>query len=112
MTEREANKLVLMLVYNFAAFLPPDPQGAALKKGMWMSELLKYEYQQAEDAVAKMIHTMHYPPQIADLREAMLPAVQKGLPGPVFGTKEGFDAMYTADMDHVDKLMAKLMEEL
>lgn len=116
MTDMQANKLVLLLQYNFAGFMPPDIQGAALKKGMWMAELVKHDYKPAEEAVLKMINTLHYPPQLADLRETLVPAIQRreqaALPGPTFGTQEGYDAMYTADMDRVNALMAKLMEEL
>ena len=69
MTDREANKLLLMLQYNFAGFYPQDIQGIAVKKGTWTAELVKYDYKPAEDAVKLLIQTAHFPPQIADFRE-------------------------------------------
>lgn len=117
MTEQEANRLLLMLQYNFANFYPGDVQGIAVKKGTWMAELVKHDAAKAEKAVRTMIQTMHYAPQIVDFREVIGVAVtrdemQARLPGPVFGTQEGYEAMYTADMSRVDKLMAELDEEL
>jgi len=117
MTEFEANRLLLMLQYNFAGFYPQDVRGAAIVKGTWLDEMLKYDAQRGEEAVKKLIQICHYPPKIADFREVIGVAVtrdemQARLPGPVFGTQEGFDAMYTADMSRVDRLMAELDEEL
>lgn len=115
MTEKDATRLVLMLTYNFAGFMPPEPHGAAIKKSTWISELLPYDIQNAEAAVKLLIQTAHFPPQIADFRELVGQRAQRepvGIPGPTFGTQEGYDAMYTADMDRVNALMAKLMEEL
>ena len=116
MTDMQANKLVLLLQYNFAGFMPQDIQGAALKKGMWMAELVKHDYKPAEEAVLKMINTLHYPPQLADLRETLVPAIQRkeqaALPGPTFGTDEGNAAMYTADPQHVERVFQELMRDL
>lgn len=119
MTEREADRLLLMLQYNFARFYPDDVQGIAVKKGTWMAELVKYDYGKAEKAVRDIIQTLPYPPTIYDLKSRLGhdPALtrddmQARLPGPVFGTQEGFEAMYTADLSRVDKLMAELDEEL
>lgn len=119
MTEQEANRLLLMLQYNFANFYPADVQGIAVKKGTWMAELVKYDAAKAEKAVRTMIQTMHYAPQIVDFREAMghdseltRDDIQARLPGPTFGTEEGFKAMYTANEDHVNEVMQKLMRDL
>ena len=119
MSEFDANRLVLMLIYNFAQFLPADPDGAAIKKNTWIAELLKYDVKKAEKAVRTLVETRHYPPQIADLREAMGASseltredMQARLPGPTFGSSEGYKAMYTANMERVDQLMEDLMEEL
>ena len=118
MTEQEANRLLLMLQYNFANFYPGDVQGIAVKKGTWMAELVKYDAAKAEKAVRTMIKTMHYAPQIVDFREAMgtegltRDDIQARLPGPTFGTEEGFKAMYTASEEHMNEVMAKLMRDL
>ena len=114
MTDFEANKLVIMLTYNFAGFMPADLQGAAVKKGMWLEELKKYDFKRGEAAVRSIIQTLHYPPQIADFREALGPKreTQKALTGPVYGTKEGNEAMYTADPEHVDRVFRDLMRDL
>ena len=114
MTEREANRLLLMLQYNFAGFFPNDVQGIAVKKGMWTEELLKYDAQQAEKAVKAMIRTLHYPPQIADFREHIGVETRRQplLNGPTYDTKEGVEAMYTADPEHVERVMAELMRDL
>ena len=117
MTEREANKLLLMLQYNFSTFYPNDIQGIAVKKGMWTEELLKYDAARAEKAIKTLIQTLHYAPQIADFREAMglgytRDDSQARLPGPTFGTEEGYKAMYTANEDHVREVMEKLMRDL
>jgi len=119
MTEFEANRLITMIIYNFSQFLPADPKGAALKKGTWMAELIKYDAARAEDAVRTLITTCHFPPQIADFRDAIgvggeytREDQQARLPGPTFGTPEGYRAMYTADPEHVNAVMEKLMREL
>lgn len=119
MTEFDANRLITMIVYNFAQFLPADVKGAAIKKGTWMAELMKYDAAPAEKAVRTLIQTCHYPPQIADFRDLMGAGseytrddLQARLPGPTFGTEEGYAAMYTCDMDRVNKLMADLDYEL
>ena len=119
MTEKEANRLLLMLQYNFATFYPADVQGIAVKKGTWMAELVKYDAAKAEKAVRTLIQTLHYAPQIVDFREAIGMSgeltrddIQARLPGPTFGTEEGYKAMYTADPEHVKAVMDKLMREL
>jgi len=119
MTEFDANRLLLMIIYNFAGFLPRDVQGAALVKGIWLAEFAKYDVKPAEEAVKTIINTLHYPPQIADFRDLMGAGseltrddLQARLPGPVFGTEEGYKAMYTCDMSRVDKLMADLDNEI
>ena len=119
MTEQEANRLLLMLQYNFANFYPADVQGIAVKKGTWMAELVKYDAAKAEKAVRTMIQTMHYAPQIVDFREAMghdseltRDDIQARLPGPTFDTEEGMKALYTANEDHVNEVMQKLMRDL
>lgn len=71
MTDFDANRLILMLTYNFAGFMPADVHGAAIKKGEWMTELMKYDADKSEKAVKTIIRTMHYPPQIADFLEHM-----------------------------------------
>lgn len=114
MTEQEATRLVLTLAYNFAGFLPGDPRGAALKKGLWMDELKKVDAKRGEEAIKRLVQLLHYPPQIADFREALSPAKseQAAIAGPVYGTKEGFEAMYTADERHRDEVMRKVLEEI
>lgn len=119
MTEFDANRLITMIVYNFSQFLPADVQGAAIKKGTWLAELMKYDAAPAEAAVRTMIQTLHYPPQIADFRDLMGASaeltrddLQARLPGPTFGTAEGYRAMYTADMSRVDRMMADLDTEI
>lgn len=119
MNERDANRLLLMIIYNFAGFLPRDVQGAALVKGIWLNELAKYEVRKAEEAVRTIVNTLHYPPQIADFRDLMGASaeltrddLQARLPGPTFGTAEGYRAMYTADMSRVDRMMADLDTEI
>ena len=106
MTDFEANRLVTMLAYNFPQFLPLDPQGAAIKKGSWMSELVKHDAARGEKAVNTLIQTCHFPPQLA--RDEY----QARLPGPTFGTPEGYKALFTADDDHVNAVMEKLMREI
>ena len=119
MTEFEANKLMLMLIYNFSSFMPADIQGAALKKALWMDELRKQDFQKAEKAVKEIIQRSPYPPTIYDFKTAMgvggeltRDDIQARLPGPTFGTEEGFKAMYTANEDHMNEVMEKLMREL
>lgn len=115
MTYREANKLLLMLQYNFAGFYPQDVQGIAVKKGTWTAELIKYDYKPAEDVVKLLIQTAHFPPQLADFRELVGQRAQRdpvGIPGPTFGTEEGNEAMYTADPEHVKQVFEELMRDL
>ena len=117
MTYEEANRLVLMLSYNFAAFMPTDPVTAAGKKGLFIDELSKYEYKRGMEAVKTVIQTSQYPPTIYDLRQAL--GIGEGmtrddyearLPGPTM--EEHPESLYTADMARVDKLMAELDKEL
>lgn len=119
MTEFEANRLVLTLTMNFAKFMPTEIEAAAVKRGMWLRELEKYDFKKALEAVNDIIHCLPYPPTIYDLTSRMGQGgeytrddLQARLPGPTFGTEEGYKAMYTADPDHVNAVMEKLMREL
>ena len=119
MTYPEANKLVLMLTYNFAAFMPLDPVTAAGKKGLFIDELSKYDYKRGEAAIKRIISSSPYPPTIYDLKQALgvnleltRDEAQARLPGPTFESEEGMKAMYTADMDRVAKMMSDLDKEL
>ena len=119
MTEFEANKLVLMISYNFGTFMPADIQGAALKKSLWMDELRKHDFHRAEKAVKEIIQRSPYPPTIYDFKTALgvggeltRDDIQARLPGPTFDTEEGMKALYTANEDHVNEVMQKLMRDL
>lgn len=119
MTYEEASRLITMLTYNFAAFLPAEPPAAAYKKGMWAEELMKHDFLSGQKAVKLMIQTLQYPPTIYDLRQALgvggeltRDDMVARLPGPTYDTEEGAKALYTADMDRVNKLMAELDKEL
>ena len=108
MTDAQANKLVLMITYNFAGFLPADIQGASVKKGTWAEELKRYDYKPAEQAVREMIKTLHYPPQIADFEERIgiyTREEQAKLPGPVYEFPK-------ADPEHVERVFQQLMRDL
>lgn len=116
MTEQDANRILLVLAYNYAAFLPQDASGAAIKKGTWLTELRKYDAKQAEEAVKGILQTSVYPPTLADFRSVMAQKVasvkQKlQIDGPTW-TPQGIDAMYTADMERVNRLMEDLDKEL
>ena len=119
MTYEEANRIVITLNMNFAAFLPRDPEEAAAKRNMWIAELSKYDFKQGLEAAKKIINTSPYPPTIYDFRTAMghnpeltRDEAQARLPGPTWESEEGMKALYTADMDRVNKLMAELDKEL
>ena len=119
MTYEEANRIVITLNMNFAAFLPRDPEEAAAKRNMWIAELSKYDFKQGLEAAKKIINTSPYPPTIYDLRQALgvggeltRDDMVARLPGPTYDTEEGAKALYTADMDRVNKLMAELDKEL
>lgn len=114
MTYDEANRLVLTLNMNFAAFLPKEVDLAAAKKTMWASELQKYDFKAGLKAVQTLIQTLQYPPTMWDLKSTLgvggdltRDDIQARLPGPTFGPE-----MYSADMDRVDRMMAALDEEL
>ena len=119
MTYEEANRIVITLNMNFAAFLPRDPEEAAAKRNMWIAELSKYDFKQGLEAAKKIINTSPYPPTIYDLKQALghnpeltRDEAQARLPGPTWESEEGMKALYTADMDRVNKLMADLDKEL
>ena len=119
MTDFDANRLLLMIIYNFSGFLPKDIQGAAVVKSTWLDELRRYDAAKAEKAVKTLITTCHFPPQIADFRDAVgvggeytREDMQARLPGPTFGTPEGYKAMYTASEEHMNAVMEKLMRDL
>lgn len=119
MTYEEANRIVITLNMNFAAFLPRDPEEAAAKRNMWIAELSKYDFKQGLEAAKKIINSSPYPPTIYDLRQALgvggeltRDDMVARLPGPTYDTEEGAKALYTADMDRVNKLMADLDKEL
>ena len=119
MTYQEAERLVITLHMNFANFLPKETELAAAKKGQWMKELEPYEFRRGLEAVNTLVQTLQYPPTMYDLKTALGAGgeytrddLQARLPGPTFGTEEGYAAMYTCDMDRVNKLMADLDYEL
>lgn len=118
MTYEEADRLVTIIHMNYAAFLPASPEASAVKKGMWCGELQKHDYKKGLTAVQNIIGTLQYPPTMYDLKQALgiggdYKREDPGLiSGPVFGTKDGNSAMYTADMDRVGKMLADLDKEL
>lgn len=119
MTYQEAERLVITLHMNFANFLPKEIELAAAKKGQWMKELEPYEFRRGLEAVNTLVQTLQYPPTMFDLKTALGAGgeytrddLQARLPGPTFGTEEGYAAMYTCDMERVNKLMADLDYEL
>lgn len=118
MTYEEASRLVLIMTMNYAGFMPPEPTSAAAKKGMWAEVLSKYDYALSMDAVQRMLKEVKFPPTIADFCEYLgvgrvnRQEMEARLTGPVYGTQEGFDAMYTADPAHVDEIMKKLERDL
>lgn len=119
MTYEEASRLITMLTYNFAAFMPAEPPAAAYKKGMWAEELMKYDFVRGQKAVKTMIQALQFPPTIYDLRQALGVGGEMTrddytarLPGPTYDSEEGAKALYTADMGRVDRLMADLDKEL
>lgn len=118
MDYQQANRLVLMLTYNFAGFLPNDPVSAAGKKGLFIEELKPHEYAEGEKAVKTIIQTSQYPPTVYDLKQALgvarsetqwTEAAQR-LTGPT--AEDNPETLYTANMARVDKLMADLDKEL
>ena len=119
MTYEEAERIILTLNMNYAAFLPRDIQEAAAKRSLWLGELAGMDFKAALGAAKKIIQTSPYPPTIYDFRTAMghnpeltREEAQARLPGPTWESEEGMKALYTADMDRVDKLMANLDKEL
>ena len=116
MTYEEAERIILTLNMNYAAFLPRDIQEAAAKRSLWLGELAGMDFKDALTAAKKIIQTSPYPPTIYDFRTAMghnpeltREEAQARLPGPTYDRPESY---YTADMDRVDKLMADLDKEL
>lgn len=119
MTYNEANRIVITLNMNFAAFLPRDPEEAAAKRNMWISELAKYDFKQGLEAANKIIQTSPYPPTIYDFKAAIgfnpeltREEAQARLPGPTWETEEGMRAQYSFDHERVNRMMAELDKEL
>ena len=119
MTYQEAERLVLTIHMNFANFLPKEVELAAAKRGQWMKELEPYEFRRGLEAVNTLVQTLQYPPTMYDLKTALGAGgeltrddVIARLPGPTFGTEEGFRAMYDFDHDRARKIMERLDEEL
>ena len=115
MTYAEADRLITILSMNYAAFLPAHPEAAAVKKGQWAGVLQKYDYKTGLRAIEDMMGTLQFPPTMYDLKMALGYGSETEVPqieGPTFGTEEGNKAMYTADMDRVNKMMAELDKEL
>ena len=116
MTYEEAERIILTLNMNYAAFLPRDIQEAAAKRSLWLGELAGMDFKDALTAAKKIIQTSPYPPTIYDFRVALghnpeltRDEAQARLPGPTYDRPESY---YTADMDRVNKLMADLDKEL
>ena len=116
MTYEEAERIILTLNMNYAAFLPRDIQEAAAKRSLWLGELAGFDFKDSLVAAKKIIQTSPYPPTIYDFRTALghnpeltRDEAQARLPGPSYDKPESY---YTADMDRVDKLMADLDKEL
>jgi hypothetical protein len=116
MTYDEANRIVITLNMNFATFLPRDPEEAAAKRNMWISELVKYDFKKGLEAAKMIITTSPYAPTIYDLKQALghNPGLTRDemmarLPGPSYDRPESY---YTANMDRVNKMMADLDKEL
>lgn len=122
MTYEEAERIILTLNMNFSAFLPRDVHEAAAKRSMWLGELAGMDFKAALGAAKKIIQTSPYPPTIYDFRMAMgispddpeltLDDKLARLPGPTWESEEGMRALYTADMERVDRMMAELDKEL
>lgn len=119
MTDKEGRQLIAMLAVNYPTFMPPSQEGVKVKTGMWMSAFSGVPFDRAYKAILKVITENTYPPTIAHFKEALgfnpeltRDEVQARLTGPVFGTEEGFAALYTADMERVDKMMEGLLHDL
>lgn len=119
MTDKEGRQLISMISVNYTNFMPTSQEGARVKIGMWMQAFAGVPFEKGYKAVAKIIAENTYPPTIAHFKEALgytpdltRDEMEARLPGPVFGTEEGFAALYTADMTRVNELMAELDKEL
>lgn len=119
MTEREAERIFITLNMNFAAFVPRETEEAAVKRGLWLRELMKYDFAEGLKAANKIIQTSPYPPTIYDFKSAMgfnpeltREEAQARLPGPTWETEEGMKAQYSFDHDRVNRMMADLDKEL
>lgn len=119
MTEREAERIFITLNMNFAAFVPRETEEAAVKRGLWLRELMKYGFAEGLKAANKIIQTSPYPPTIYDFKSAMgfnpeltREEAQARLPGPTWETEEGMKAQYSFDHDRVNRMMADLDKEL
>lgn len=93
-----------------------DVRVTAAKRNMWIAELSKYDFKQGLEAAKRIINSSPYPPTIYDLKQALghnpemtRDEIEARLPGPTYDKPESY---YTADMDHVNKLMADLDKEL
>ena len=120
MTEKEGRQLIAMLAVNYPNFMPPSQEGVKVKTGMWMQTFAGVPFTEGYKAIQKVIAENTFPPTIAHFKEALRghdlsltrDEIQARLPGPVFGTEEGFEAMYTADMSRVDEMMEALLHDL
>ena len=115
MTYQEADRLITILSMNYAAFMPTHPEAAAVKKGQWIGVLKGYDYTRGLKAIDDIMGSLQYPPTMYDLKMALGYGSEITLPqidGPTFGTEEGNAAMYTADMERVNKMMEDLDKEL
>lgn len=119
MTDKEGRQLIAMLSVNYPNFMPVSQEGVKVKTGMWMSVLAGVPFERAYKAILKVISENTYPPTIAHFKEALginpeltRDEMQARLTGPIFGTEEGYAALYTADMDRVDKMMETLLHDI
>ena len=77
--------------------------------------LQEYEYKTGLKAIKDIMGGLQYPPTMYDLKMALGYGSETKMPrieGPTFATEEGRQALYTADMDRVNKMMADLDKEL
>lgn len=119
MTEKEAERIFITLNMNFAAFVPREMEEAAVKRGLWLRELMKYDFADGLKAANQIIQTSPYPPTIYDFKMAMgfnpeltREEAQARLPGPTWETEEGMKAQYSFDHERARKIMEDLDKEL
>ena len=112
MTFEQTQRLMTMLHMNYATFLPRDVRDTALKINLWAKELETVNKDDAEAAFRAIIRNCEFAPTLNEFLSFAAAAKNMRASGQKMALTVDSTPRYTADPDHIERVMQKLYREL